>query len=54
LIPIIKASGLSQFALYDLSTDPLQKNDISKRRPKLTKRLKKKLLAHVTEDAVSK
>jgi arylsulfatase A len=44
-IPTIKAGGFSRFALYDLSTDPLQKNDISKQRPKVTERLKKKLLA---------
>ncbi|MEM7560771.1 MAG: sulfatase-like hydrolase/transferase, partial [Planctomycetota bacterium] len=44
-IPAIKAGGFSRFALYDLSTDPLQKKDISKQRPEVTERLKKKLLA---------
>ncbi len=44
-IPTIKAGGFSRFALYDLSTDPLQKKDISKQRPEVTERLKKKLLA---------
>jgi len=43
-IPTIKAGGFSRFALYDLSTDPLQQNDISKQRPEVTERLKKKLL----------
>ncbi|TWT81461.1 Arylsulfatase [Planctomycetes bacterium CA13] len=43
-IPAIKAGGFGRFALYDLSTDPLQQNDISKQRPKVTERLKKKLL----------
>ena len=43
-IPTIKAGGFSRFALYDLSTDPLQQNDISKQRPKVTARLKEKLL----------
>ncbi len=43
-IPTIKAGGFSRFALYDLSTDPLQKNDIAKQRPEVTERLKKKLL----------
>ena len=43
-IPAIKAGGFSRFALYDLSTDPLQKNDISRQRPEVTERLKKKLL----------
>jgi len=43
-IPTIKAGGFSRFALYDLSTDPLQQNDISKLRPEVTERLKKKLL----------
>ena len=43
-IPTIKAGGFSRFALYDLSTDPLQKKDISKQRPEVTERLKKKLL----------
>ena len=43
-IPTIKAGGFSRFALYDLSTDPLQKKDISKQRPQVTERLKKKLL----------
>ena len=43
-IPMIKAGGFSGFALYDLEADPLQKKDISKQRPKVTNRLKKKLL----------
>ena len=43
-IPTIKAGGFSGFALYDLKADPLQKKDISKQRPKVTNRLKKKLL----------
>ena len=43
-IPAIKAGGFSGFALYDLKADPLQKKDISKQRPKVTNRLKKKLL----------
>ena len=44
-IPTIKTGGFSRFALYDLSTDPLQKKDISKQRPEVTERLKKQLLA---------
>ena len=44
-IPAIKAGGFSRFALYDLSSDPLQQNDISKQQPEVTERLKKKLLA---------
>jgi len=43
-IPTIKAGGFSRFTLYDLSTDPLQQNDISKQRPEVTERLKKRLL----------
>ena len=43
-IPTIKAGGFSRFALYDLSTDPLQQNDISKQHPEVTERLKQKLL----------
>lgn len=43
-IPAIKAGGFNRFALYDLSTDPLQQNDISRQRPEVTARLKKKLL----------
>ena len=43
-IPMIKTGGFGRFALYDLSTDPLQKNDISRQRPEVTERLKKKLL----------
>lgn len=43
-IPAIKAGGFSRFALYDLSTDPLQQKDISKQRPKVTERMKNKLL----------
>ena len=44
-IPAIKAGGFGRFALYDLSSDPLQQKDISKQRPKVTERLKQKLLA---------
>ena len=44
-IPTIKAGGFSRFALYDLNDDPLQKKDVSKQRPEVTERLKKKLLA---------
>jgi arylsulfatase A-like enzyme len=43
-IPTIKAGGFSRLALYDLKADPLQKKDISKQRPEVTNRLKKKLL----------
>ena len=43
-IPIIKEGGFSRFALHDLKADPLQKKDISKQRPEVTNRLKKKLL----------
>ena len=43
-IPIIKKGGFSRFALYDLKADPLQKKDISRQRPEVTNRLKKKLL----------
>ena len=43
-IPTIKAGGFRQFALYDLKTDPLQKKDVSRQRPEVTERLKKKLL----------
>ena len=43
-IPIIKKGGFNRFALYDLKADPLQKKDISKQRPEVTNRLKKKLL----------
>ena len=43
-IPAIKAGGFSRFALYDLSSDPLQKKEISRQRPEVTERLKKKLL----------
>lgn len=43
-IPAIKAGGFSRFALYDLESDPLQKKDISKQRPKVTARLKEKML----------
>jgi len=53
-IPTIKAGGFSRFALYDLENDPLQKEDISKKRPKVTARLKEKLLElyrDVLEDA---
>ena len=34
----------SRFALYDSKVDPLQKKDISKQRPEVPNRLKKKLL----------
>lgn len=44
-IPTIKAGGFSRFSLYDLKADPLQKKDISRQRPEVTGRLKKKLLA---------
>ena len=44
-IPTIKAGGFRQFALYDLKADPLQKKDISRQRPEVTERLKKKLQA---------
>ncbi|NCF85561.1 MAG: sulfatase-like hydrolase/transferase [Verrucomicrobiaceae bacterium] len=53
-IPIIKKGGFSRFALYDLESDPLQKKDVSKQRPKVNERLKKKLLElykDVLEDA---
>jgi arylsulfatase A len=43
-IPAIKAGGFSRFALYDLKADPLQKKDVSRQRPEVTHRLKKKLL----------
>jgi len=43
-IPTIKKGGFSRFALYDLSTDPLQQKDISRQRPEVTARLTKKLL----------
>jgi len=43
-IPIIKQGGFRRFALYDLKSDPLQKKDISRQRPKVTARLKEKLL----------
>jgi len=43
-IPIIKKGGFSRFALYDLENDPLQEEDISRKRPKVTARLKEKLL----------
>ena len=43
-IPAIKSGGFSRFALYDIKADPLQKKDISKQRPEVTNRLKKKLL----------
>jgi outer membrane protein assembly factor BamB len=43
-IPTIKAGGFSQFALYDLSTDLQQQNDISKQHPEVTELLKQKLL----------
>ena len=43
-IPTIKAGGFSRFALYDLKADPLQQKDISRQRPEVTERLKKKRL----------
>lgn len=43
-IPIIKQGGFRRFALYDLESDPRQKKDISRQRPKVTARLKEKLL----------
>ena len=43
-IPIIKKGGFRGFALYDLKADPLQKKDVSRQRPEVTERLKKKLL----------
>ncbi|MDP7018282.1 MAG: sulfatase-like hydrolase/transferase [Pirellulaceae bacterium] len=43
-IPAIKAGGYQRFELYDLSTDPSQKRDISKDEPKVLKRLKQQLL----------
>ena len=43
-IPIIKAGGFSRFALYDVIADPKQNKDISKQRPRVTERLKRKLL----------
>ena len=43
-IPTIKAGGFSRFALYDLIADPLQQKDISRQRPEVTERLKRKLL----------
>ena len=43
-IKIIKECGFSRFALYDLKADPLQKKDILEQLPKVTNRLKKKLL----------
>ena len=39
-----QGGGFSRFALYDLSTNPLQE-DISKQRPEVTEHLKKKLKA---------
>ena len=51
-IPAIKAGGFSQFALYDLSTDPRQQEDISKQRPDVTERLKKQLL-ELDEDVMA-
>jgi hypothetical protein len=43
-IPIVKAGGYEKFELYDLSTDPGQKTDISAQHPDITARLKKQLL----------
>lgn len=43
-IPIIKAGGFSRFALYDVIADPKQTKEISRQRPKVTARLKRKLL----------
>jgi arylsulfatase A len=46
-IPLIKAGsgGISRFELYDLSTDPGQKQNIADRFPELTNRLKQSVLA---------
>lgn len=45
-IPLIKAGsgGMSRFELYDLSTDPGQRKDVSRQFPEVTERLKKDLL----------
>jgi arylsulfatase A len=43
-IPVIKSGGFSQFALYDLESDPRQTKDISRQQAEVTARLKKKLL----------
>ena len=43
-IPIVKAGGYEKFELYDLSTDPGQKTDISAQHPDITASLKKQLL----------
>ncbi|MBG88717.1 MAG: arylsulfatase [Verrucomicrobiales bacterium] len=43
-IPIIKEGGFRRFALYDLESDPRQKKDVSRQRPKVTARLQEKLL----------
>ncbi len=45
-IPMIKAGsgGISQFQLYDLSTDPRQQKDISKRLPEVASRLQQEVL----------
>ena len=48
-IPAIKSGGFSRLALYDLKADPLQKKDISKQRPEVPNRLKKKLLTLYTD-----
>ncbi len=46
-IPLIKAGsgGISRFELYDLSTDPNQKQNIADRFPEVTNRMKKQVLA---------
>ncbi len=43
-IPVIKSGGYRDFELYDLSTDPSQKNNIAAQRPDVTDRLKKTFL----------
>ncbi|MGB7346042.1 MAG: sulfatase-like hydrolase/transferase [Pirellulaceae bacterium] len=46
-IPLIKSGsgGMSRFELYDLSTDPGQKQNVADRFPEVTARLKRKVLA---------
>jgi len=43
-IPAIKSGGYERFELYDLATDPGQRNDLSAQLPDVAARLKKKLL----------
>ena len=43
-IPAIKAGGYKRFQLFDLSSDPGQKTDVSARFPRIVTRLKKILL----------